>query len=272
MALFTAEKQPVAAKRRLEGKTAFVTGAGSGIGKAAAMKLAGEGAKVCLVDLKENNAEKVERAIREANGEALVTDTDISDPKRVEEAVRAAADKFGGIDIVFANAGINGTLAPIEDLTAEQWDHTLTTNLYGTFYAVKYAIPYMKKNGGSIIVTSSINGSRVFSSFGSAAYATSKAGQIAFAKMAALELARYKIRVNVICPGAINTDIGENTHKTEAVKKIEIPVKYPEGSQPLEHQAGAPEQVADLVAFLASDDSSHITGTEIFIDGAESLL
>jgi NAD(P)-dependent dehydrogenase (short-subunit alcohol dehydrogenase family) len=272
MALFTAEKETTALKRRLEGKVAFITGAGSGIGKAAAIKLAGEGAKVCLADLKENNAEKVERAIREAAGEALVADTDVSDPMRVEEAVRAAVDKFGKIDIVFANAGINGTIAPIEDLTAEQWNQTLTTNLYGTFYAVKYAIPHMKKQGGSIIVTSSINGSRVFSFFGAAAYATSKAGQIAFAKMAALELARYKIRVNVICPGAIKTDIGENTRTTDAVKKITIPVKYPEGNQPLEHEAGSPEQVADLVAFLASDESSHITGTEIYIDGAESLL
>jgi NAD(P)-dependent dehydrogenase (short-subunit alcohol dehydrogenase family) len=104
------------------------------------------------------------------------------------------------------------------------------------------------------------------------AYSTSKAGQMAFAKMAALELARYKIRVNVICPGAIQTNIGENTKKTPQVEKIKIPVNYPEGSQPLEHGPGQPEQVADLVLFLASQDSSHISGTEIFIDGVESLL
>jgi NAD(P)-dependent dehydrogenase (short-subunit alcohol dehydrogenase family) len=104
------------------------------------------------------------------------------------------------------------------------------------------------------------------------AYSTSKAGQIAFAKMAALELARYKIRVNVICPGAIQTNIGESTKPTPQLDKIKITVKYPEGSQPLEHGPGQPEQVADLVLFLASQESSHISGTEIFIDGVESLL
>ncbi|MNH36362.1 Cyclopentanol dehydrogenase [compost metagenome] len=104
------------------------------------------------------------------------------------------------------------------------------------------------------------------------AYSASKSGQTAFAKMAALELARYKIRVNVICPGAIETNIGENTDRTPQVDKITIPVKYPEGSQPLEHGPGKPEQVADLVLFLASQESSHISGSEIYIDGAETLL
>lgn len=105
-----------------------------------------------------------------------------------------------------------------------------------------------------------------------AAYSSSKAGQVAFAKMAALELARYHIRVNVICPGAIQTNIGESTHPTPELDKIKIPIQYPEGSQPLEHGPGKPEQVADLVAYLASNASSHITGTEIYVDGAESLL
>ncbi|MGO4373574.1 SDR family oxidoreductase, partial [Paenibacillus sp. MCAF20] len=104
------------------------------------------------------------------------------------------------------------------------------------------------------------------------AYSASKAGQVAFAKMAALELARYKIRVNVICPGAIETNIGENTDRTKQVDKISIPVEYPEGNQPLEHGPGQPEQVADLILFLASAQSSHISGTEVFIDGAETLL
>ncbi|WP_274364435.1 SDR family oxidoreductase [Paenibacillus thermotolerans] len=272
MSLLTAERNAAATAKRLEGKTALVTGAGSGIGRAAALKLAEEGANIVLVDLKENNAEQVEQSIKKAGGEALVVDTDVSDANRVEQAVRAAVDRFKTIDVVFANAGINGTVTPIEEMTPEQWGQTLTTNLFGTFYTVKYAIPHMKENGGSVIVTSSINGSRTFSFFGASAYATSKAGQVAFAKMAALELAQYKIRVNVICPGAIKTNISQNTHKTDAVNDISIPVKYPKGNQPLEHKAGSPEQVADLVLFLASNESSHITGSEIFIDGAESLL
>lgn len=267
-----AAAEATAGRRRLEGKAALVTGAGSGIGRATALRLAREGAMVCLVDLKETNAGDVVRTIEDEGGQAIATDTDVSDPRRVEAAVKAAVDAFGRLDVVFANAGINGTMAPIESLTPEQWEHTITTNLFGTFYAVKYAIPHMKRDGGSIIITSSINGSRKFRNFGGAAYSTSKAGQIAFAKMAALELARYRIRVNAICPGAIRTNIGENTIQTDEVKRIEIPIQYPEGSQPLEHGPGAPEQVADLVLFLASDESSHISGTELFIDGAESLL
>jgi NAD(P)-dependent dehydrogenase (short-subunit alcohol dehydrogenase family) len=279
MSLFAREekKEPgtgesAARRRRLEGKTALVTGAASGIGRATALKMAEEGANICLVDLKEQRADEVQEQIESMGGKAVVTDTDLSDAARVEAAVKQAVDAFGRLDIVFANAGINGVLAPIETMEPEEWAHTLTTNLFSTFYTVKYAIPHMKERGGSIIITSSINGSRKFSGFGNCAYSTSKAGQIAFAKMAALELAKYRIRVNVICPGSIRTNISENTVKSPDLKEIEIPVKYPKGSQPLEHKPGEPEQVADLVLFLSSEESSHITGTEIFIDGAESLL
>jgi NAD(P)-dependent dehydrogenase (short-subunit alcohol dehydrogenase family) len=253
-------------------KVAVVTGASSGIGRAAALKLAEQGAKVCLVDLKENNAQAVQEKIAKGDGESIIKDADVSDPKRVEEAVKAAVDKWGRLDIVFANAGINGKVTPIEDMSPEEWDHTLSTNLASTFLTVKYAVPYLKERGGSIVITSSINGNRKFSGFGMSAYSASKAGQMAFGKMAALELAQYRIRVNVICPGAIETNIGENTHKTNEVQKIKIPVQYPEGNQPLEHGPGQPEQVADLVLFLASDQSSHVTGSEIYIDGAESLF
>ncbi|MDL4840161.1 SDR family oxidoreductase [Aquibacillus rhizosphaerae] len=257
----------------LEGKVAIVTGASSGIGKASAIRLAKEGAKIALVDLKEENAESVKRDIENLGVEALITDTDVSDPKRVEESIQRVIDTWGQLDIVFANAGINGKVSPIEDLSANDWDQTLTTNLKSTFLTVKYAIPHMKNKGGSIIITSSINGNRKFTGFGMSAYSSSKAGQMAFGKMAALELAKYHIRVNIICPGAISTNISENTFKeNDELKKIQIPIKYPEGNQPLEHKAGEPEQVADLVQFLASDASSHITGSEVYIDGAESLL
>ncbi|GIO61017.1 MULTISPECIES: SDR family oxidoreductase [Paenibacillus] len=260
-------------RQRFEGKTAIVTGAGSGIGKAAAIKLAQEGANVALFDLINERTSKTEaeiNAIRE--GAARAFDVDTSDAARVEKAVLETAELFGSVDVVFANAGINGVLAPIEEMKLEDWQQTLSVNLNGTFLTVKYAIPHLKKNGGSVIITSSINGNRTFSNFGMSAYSTSKAGQVAFAKMAALELAKFKIRVNVICPGAISTNIDQSTEKTEELKEIVIPVKFPEGSQPLADGPGQPEDVADLVAFLASDESKHITGAQIIIDGAESLL
>lgn len=256
----------------LKNKVAVITGGGSGIGKAAALRLAQAGVKVALVDLKEARASEVREQIEQANGEAIVCDTDLSEPNRVKQAIEQTVKHWGRLDVVFANAGINGTLAPIEDLTAEQWEHTISTNLTGTFLTIKYAVPYLKQHGGSIVITSSINGNRKFSSFGSSAYSASKAGQVALMKMAALELARYKIRVNAVCPGAIQTNISENTEKTPQLDKIKIPVQYPEGSQPLEHGPGSPQQVADLILFLSSPLASHITGTEVYIDGAESLL
>ncbi|SER68393.1 NAD(P)-dependent dehydrogenase, short-chain alcohol dehydrogenase family [Gracilibacillus ureilyticus] len=258
--------------KSLEGKIALVTGGSSGIGRASALTLAEEGAKVCLMDIKEDSAEKVREDIERLGGEAFVVDADLSDPKRVQHGIEEVKNRWGSLDIVFANGGINGVLAPIEDMSPEDWDKTINTNLKGTFHTVKYAIPLMKSNGGSIIITSSVNGNRVFSNLGMSAYSTSKAGQMAFGKMAALELAQYKIRVNIICPGAIETNIGKNTEKTPELEKIDIPVEYPEGDKPLEDGPGKPEQVAKLIRFLASDESSHISGTEMFIDGAESLL
>ncbi|WP_191559675.1 SDR family oxidoreductase [Metabacillus idriensis] len=257
----------------LSGKVAIVTGASSGIGEAAAIKFAANGAKVALLDIKEENAEKVRTAIEDGGGEAMIVECDVSDAERMQNSYGKVISKWGKIDIVFANAGINGKWTPIEDLTPEDWDQTINTNLRSTFLSVKYAIPYMKNKGGSIIITSSINGNRTYRGFGRSAYSTSKIGQVGFGKMAALELAGYKIRVNMICPGAIETNIGSNTFtEEENIKKVEIPIEFPEGEQPLEKKAGSPQQVADLVYFLASDASSHITGTEIYIDGAESLL
>ncbi|WP_100407321.1 SDR family oxidoreductase [Bacillus solitudinis] len=256
----------------LEGKVAVVTGAGSGMGQATAIRLAGEGAKISLLDVNKDNIQETKRVVETSGGEALVLGCDISIAKQVQLAINETVSHWGQIDILFANAGIAGEMSPIESLKVEDWDKTLSINLKGTFLTVKYVIPYMKKEGGSIIITSSVSGNRMFSQAGFTAYSTTKAGQIAFMKMAALELARYSIRVNAICPGAIETNIGESLHFSPNVKEVEIPVRFPEGEQPLEHGPGTKHQIADLVSFLSSDASSHITGTEIYIDGAESLL
>jgi NAD(P)-dependent dehydrogenase (short-subunit alcohol dehydrogenase family) len=190
----------------------------------------------------------------------------------MEAAVGEVNRQWGRLDIVFANAGVNGVWAPIEDLSPEEWDSTISINLRGTFLTVKYAIPLLKKQGGSIIITSSVNGTRIFSNTGATAYSCTKAAQVAFTQMAALELAQHRVRVNVICPGAITTEIDDNTEKRN-LEEADVPMEFPEGKIPLtDGKPGKSEQVADLVLFLASDRASHITGTPIWIDGAESLL
>ncbi len=257
---------------RVDGKVALITGGGSGLGEAAAKVLAREGAKVALVGRTESELKEVADAINRSGGEAITVTADISKAQDMERAVKQVADKWGKIDIVFANAGINGVWAPIEDLTPEEWQKTIDININGTFFTIKYAAPYLKKNGGSVIVTSSVNGTRIFSNTGATAYSSTKAAQVAMAKMLALELAKYRVRVNVICPGAIESEIDDNTEKRNVDQEKE-PVEFPEGEIPLTDGApGKAEDVGELVLFLASDASKHITGTEIWIDGAESLL
>ncbi len=256
----------------LKGKVAMVTGGGSGLGEASARTLAREGAKVAIVGRTEKEAQGVVDQIKKDGGEAIFIKGDISRPDHMEAAVQEIVDHWKRIDIVFANAGINGVWAPIEDLKPEEWQETININLNGTFYTIKYAVPYLKKHGGSVIITSSVNGTRVFSNTGATAYSSTKAAQVAMAKMLALELAKHRVRVNVICPGAIESEIDDNTQKRNVEKEKE-PAIYPEGSIPLtDGKPGKAEDVGELVLFLASDASKHITGTEIWIDGGGSLL
>lgn len=255
----------------LQGKVAFITGGGSGIGAAAGKRLAREGAKVALVGRTLDELEKVAGEITAEGGEALAVKADVSDGEAVKRAVDETVSRFGRLDIVFANAGINGTWAGIEELSEDDFRKTVDINLTGTFLTIKHAVPRLKVQGGSVIVTSSVNGTRMFSNSGASAYASTKAAQVALTKMLALELAPAKVRVNVICPGAIDTNIDDNTEQKN--EGVGVAVEFPEGMVPLtDGPAGSAEQVADLVLFLASDMSSHITGTEVWIDGAQSLL
>jgi NAD(P)-dependent dehydrogenase (short-subunit alcohol dehydrogenase family) len=256
---------------KLDGKVALVTGARSGIGKAAEIRFAAAGVEVGVLSDTGPEVEAVAAEIRRAGGEAIALTADVAEADQVEQAVAELVQAFDGLDVVFANAGINGVYAPIEELSPDEWDRTLRINLRGTFLTLKYSVPPLKRRGkGAVLVTSSINGSRVFSNFGAAAYATSKAGQIALAQMAALELARWNIRVNVICPGSVDTEIRDNTEKRGLDKitvKTDFEVKVPLGDKP-----ASSEEVAELALFLVSDAASHITGTPVWIDGAQSLL
>ena len=255
----------------LDGRVALITGAGSGIGRAAALLLARDGVRIGALGRTEEELEEVVEEIGRAGGEAITLLADIARPQEVEAAMATLMERWERLDVVFANAGVNGVWAPIEELEPEEWEQTISINLSGTFYTIKYAVPHLKKRGGSVIVNSSVNGTRVFSNTGATAYASSKAAQVALTKMLALELAGAGIRVNVICPGAIETSIEENTEQ-RSLEGVGVAVRFPEGWHPLRNRPGSSEDVAHLVHFLASDASRHITGTEIWIDGAESLI
>jgi NAD(P)-dependent dehydrogenase (short-subunit alcohol dehydrogenase family) len=256
----------------LEGRVAVITGGGSGIGAATAVRFAREGARVAIVGRTKKKLDETVAAIERDGGEVLALDADISEAEEMQRVYRAVEDRWGRLDIVFAHAGVNGVWAPIEELEPEEWEQTLKINLTGTFLTVKYAVPLLKRRGGAIVITSSINGTRRFTGAGTTAYSSSKAGQVAFMQILALELAKHRIRVNAICPGAIDTDVDEHTEERHTERAAE-PVLYPEGDIPLTDGAkGRPEQVAELVLFLASDRASHITGTPVWIDGGQSLL
>ena len=196
---------------RFEGHAALVTGAGTGIGKAAALELAREGARVGVLSRTTAEIEQTVAEIEAAGGQAMALTADVSQADQVAAAVDALVAAYGRLDIVFANAGINGVWAPVEEITPEEWDATIDINLKGTFLTVKYSVPHLKRAGGSIAICSSVQGTRMFSVTGSSVYSASKAAQVTFAKKLAVELGPARIRVNAICPGWFETEIGDNT-------------------------------------------------------------
>ncbi|TSB47074.1 SDR family oxidoreductase [Alkalicoccobacillus porphyridii] len=251
---------------------AVVTGAGSGIGKSTAIQLATKHFNVAVFDIEKERALETVQEIEDSGGKAAAFKVDVQNENEIKQAFKQVSEMWSDATIraVFANAGVNGVFSAIEYMDVEDWDQTININLRGTFLTTKHAVPYLKNGGGSIVITSSINGNRKYIGTGMSAYSASKAAQVAFMKMAAVELGRYNIRVNAICPGAIETNIGENTHPKENLEEIRIKVEYPEGV-PFGGQ-GKPEQVADVVSFLLTDQSSHVSGMEMYVDGAQSLV
>ncbi len=257
---------------QVSGKVALVTGAGSGIGRAVALLLAQQGAKVAVVELLAERAQAVVDEIAAAGGEALAIAAAVEDSEAMQRAMAQVVARWGRLDLVHANAGINGVWAPIEEITPDDWDRTLDVNLKGSFLTIKYAVPHLKKQGGAIVLTASVNGTRMFSNSGAVAYSCAKGAQVIMAKMLAPELAQSGVRINAICPGSVKTNISQNTEIRNR-DTIKWPVQLPKGQIPLTGSIPAtPEQIAQLVLFLLSDASSHITGTEMYIDGGQSLV
>lgn len=254
-------------------KVVVITGGGSGIGQAAALCFAAQGARVAICG---RTLEKLQSTVEQgedSSGEIAAFQADIAAPHDMERLFGDVDARWGRLDVVFAHAGVNGVWAPIEELAPEEFSRTLQINLNGTFNTLKYAMPLLKQTGGgAVVITSSINGTTKFSDLGASAYCASKAGQIALMKLLALELAPQGIRVNAICPGSIATSIDEHTELRDTNATSDV-ASYAHGGIPLTGgDPGSPQEVAELVLFLASDRARHITGSAVTIDGGQSLL
>jgi NAD(P)-dependent dehydrogenase (short-subunit alcohol dehydrogenase family) len=254
-------------------KVALITGAGSGIGRATALAFATEGYSVGALGRSADELRDVVGHIEASGKEAFALTADISNEEQMQAAIDELIARFGRLDVVVANAGINGVWAPIDDLTLQEWEQTISINLTGTFLTIRYSVPHLKSSGGgSIIVVSSINGTRTFTTPGATAYTTTKAGQVAMVQQLALELARHHIRINAVCPGEIDTNIDANT-ALRSEEETAIPVIWPKGQVPITGgKPGRSEDVASVIAFLASDGARHITGSPVWVDGGQGLL
>jgi NAD(P)-dependent dehydrogenase (short-subunit alcohol dehydrogenase family) len=254
------------------GRTILVTGAGSGIGAATALMVAASGGRVGVLDCDATRCAALCDQITAGGGSAVPLVADVADEAQMRGAVATLRRVAGRIDGVVANAGVNGTWAPIDDLTPAEWDHTIAVNLRGTYLTLHCTVPQLKRTGGAIVIVASINGVRTFTTAGATAYAASKAAQMALGQQLALELALHRIRVNVVCPGYTASAIGREmvNRNTELAA---YPASYPLGDLPLTgHTPADAEDVAQAICFLMSDRARHITGSPIFVDGGQSVL
>jgi NAD(P)-dependent dehydrogenase (short-subunit alcohol dehydrogenase family) len=248
---------------KLNDKVAIITGGAGGIGVATARKFLQEGAKVFLVDLDEDTLQDVARAL-ESNNVAYAA-ADVSNPADVQRYVNSCIETFGGIDVLFDNAGTEGTLAPLTELSVEDFDRVLNVNCRGAWLAIKYAAPNMlQRGGGSIIVTSSVAG--FIGSPGLGAYVTSKHGVIGLMKCAAQELGPQGIRVNTINPGPVDNRMMRSIESQAAPDAPEAVKAGFEGQIPLGRYA-TNDDVAHMAVFLASDDSAYCNGSTYVVDG-----
>lgn len=243
---------------RLKDKVAIVTGAGSGIGRATAEIFAKEGAKVIVADYNQETANETTEMIKQAGGQAVSVRADVSKEEEVKAMVQAAVQNYGGLDILFNNAGV-ALMADLANTTDEIWQKTIDVDLKGVFLGIKYAVPEMEKRGrGKIINTASIAGLVGFQ--GITAYCAAKGGVVNMTKEAALDLATKKINVNAIAPGVIKTNMTVDLLKDEKMAQGML-AQTPIG------RLGEPEDIAFAALYLASDESDFVTGHTLVVDG-----
>ena len=257
---------------RLTGKIGLITGGAGGIGQAAARQFTAEGARVVLVDLDEAALQSAVQSIGEDMASYAVAD--VTQPEQVESYVNTAIERWGGIDVFLANAGIEGTLSPIPDYPIDIFDQVMAVNVRGVWLGLKYVIPAMRdRGGGSIVITSSTAG--IGGSAGISAYVASKHAVIGLMRTAALECAPLGIRVNTVNPAPIETRMMRSLEEMRVAAADSSAVTVQQTKQaiaariPLQRY-GNPEEVAKLMLFLASDESSFCTGGVYMVDGGRS--
>ena len=246
----------------LDGKTALVTGGGSGIGRAASLAYAKEGARVVVADVNVEGGEETVQMIKEAGGEAILVHADVSKPEDTKAMVDQAVEAFGSLDCAFNNAGIGGGRDRLltADYLEEDWDRVISINLKGVWLCMKAEIPQMlKQGGGAIVNTASIAG--LVGLTGTIAYVAAKHGVTGLTKAAAMEYAKSGIRVNAVCPGYIHTPLVQRTFDANEGYEERVAARHPIG------RLGEPEEIAQAVVWLSSDAASFVTGHNMPVDG-----
>src|SRR5919197_4094586 len=245
------------------GKVAFVTGAASGIGRAAALAFAREGASVVVADVSEQDNQETARMIEAAGGQALAIRCDVTRAEDVKAALETTIETFGRLDAAFNNAGVEQAKKATADLTEEEWDRIVAIDLRGVFLCLKYEIPLMLKQGGGAIVNTS-SGAGVKGFKGQAAYVAAKHGVVGLTKSAALDYATANIRINAVCPGIINTLMMDRFTGGTAEGREMVIAQEPVG------RMGKPEEIASAVLWLCSDAASLVVGHAMVVDGGQT--
>ncbi len=250
---------------RLTGRRTIVTGAASGIGRASAVLFASEGARVLASDLAEDGLAETIAMIDAAGGEAIQAVANAGDEEAVRGLVERGVEAFGGVDVVYANAGIVGDMVPLFEQTVDDWLRVLQVNLIGPFLMVKHAAPHMIKQGqGAIVCTASVAGLRAHA--GPSAYSASKAGVVSLVQTVANELSGTGVRINAICPGLIETGMTRPIFEHARDRGTEDRI----GQLNPMRRHGVPDEIANMALFLASDDASYVNGQAFAVDGGLS--